>query len=184
MTSLTPLTSTAPVPTCADCGVARFSRKPKRSPYCRACVGRHNGQSPARRAKASASMKAHLSDPHVRATHIARATDGLRRRIATDPDFAAQRREMGRRTGLMKLGTAATPAGSPARVAAGKAVSATKLAWCPPEYRDEYKYLIRTKRIPAVEARQIILSTVKADAARYRSTGVLPQASRAERTGA
>lgn len=181
MTDLAPLTTTAPVPTCADCGAARFSRKPKKSPYCFRCNGRHVGKSPQRRANASAAMKAHLSDPHVRANHIRRATEGLRRRLATDPDFVEQRREQGRAVGLSKLGV--TPAGSASRIAAGKSSSATKLAWCPPEYRDEYKRLVKRQNIPAAQARPMIEDMVAADARRYAATGELPQSTRTEGAG-
>lgn len=176
MNDLAPLTRTALVPTCADCGAPRFSRKPKKSPYCFRCNGRHVGKSPQRRANASAAMKAHLADPHVRANHIRRAAEGLRRRLATDPEFAEQRRERGRIVGLSKLGV--TPAGSPSRIAAGKTSSATKLAWCPPEYRDEYKRLIKRQNMKAAEARPIIEDMIAVDARRYAATGILPQSTR------
>lgn len=169
-----------PVPTCADCGVARFSRKPKKSPYCRRCVGRHTGRDPARRAKCSAAMKALLSDPSVRAQHFQRSADGLRHKLRTDPAFAEMRREMGRRTGRLKLGHLATPAGSEARLRAGRAASATKLAWCPPEYRDDYRNLVKRQGIRAVQARKMIQETIAADARRYTATGVLPQTARRE----
>lgn len=167
-----------PVPTCADCGAARFSRKPVKSPWCRRCVGRHNGRLPARRAKASAAMKAYLADPDTLAAHKRRTGDGIRRAMIVDPEFAARKREEGRRLGLSGVAAAAHPAGSASRIDAGRKSGATKLAWCPPEYRDDYRRLIKVKGIPTAEARQIILSTVAADAERYRATGVLPQAQR------
>ncbi|WOF43788.1 hypothetical protein KNJ79_02150 [Sphingopyxis indica] len=168
-----------PVPTCADCGVPRFSKKPKKSPYCRRCVGRHTSRLPERRAKASAAMKAHLSDPTVRAHHFARANAGLREAMK-DPAFVEKRRELGRRTGLLKRGMSKHPAGSPLRISNGKKSAATKLAWCPPEYRDEYKRLIKRQNIPAAEARRMIEAMIEADARRYHATGVLPQAARIE----
>lgn len=167
-----------PVPTCADCGAPRFSKKPKKSPYCRKCSGRHIGRDPRRRARASASMRAYLADPVHRAEHVQRTTEGVRRAVREDPEFAARKREEGRRMGLRKQGMAAYPAGSDLRITNGRKSSATKLAWCPPEYRAEYRRLVKKKGIPAVEARAIILAAVEADAARYRATGVLPQAAR------
>ena len=38
----------------------------------------------------------------------------------------------------------------------GASVSATRMAWCPPELRDEYRDLVRRQRLPAAEARAII----------------------------
>lgn len=168
-----------PVPTCADCGIARFSTKPKKSPYCKRCIGRHTGRDPARRAKASASMKARLADPVLRAIHTQRTKEGTRAALR-DPEFMARRRELGRRLGKAKLGHLAHPAGSESRAAAGRASSNTKLAWCPVEYRDDYKELVKHQHIPASEARQMIEAQIAADARRYSATGVLPQSTRAE----
>lgn len=44
------------------------------------------------------------------------------------------------------------------RAAAGKKRSETVMAWCPPEYRDEYRHLRYTKKIKAAEARALILA--------------------------
>lgn len=48
-------------------------------------------------------------------------------------------------------------------------------AWCPLEYRDEYRRLTRVKQLPAAEARTIIERAIATDARRYAATGVLPQ---------
>lgn len=50
-----------------------------------------------------------------------------------------------------------------------------QLAWCPIEYRDEYRHLTRVKQLPAAEARTIIERAISTDARRYAATGVLPQ---------
>ena len=50
-----------------------------------------------------------------------------------------------------------------------------QLAWCPLEYRDEYRHLTRVKQLPAAEARTIIERAIATDARRYAATGVLPQ---------
>lgn len=49
------------------------------------------------------------------------------------------------------------------------------MAWCPPEYRDEYRRLTRSKMLPAAEARTIIEGLIAAHAERYRRTGLLQQ---------
>lgn len=54
--------------------------------------------------------------------------------------------------------------------------SHARLAWCPPEYRDEYRRLTRKKQIPAAEARHLIEEMIATHAKRYRRTGQLQQA--------
>src|SRR3546814_3588843 len=56
--------------------------------------------------------------------------------------------------------------------------SRSRLSWCPPEYRDEYRRLTRAKMLPAAEARPIIEDMIAADARRYAATGILPQSAR------
>src|SRR3546814_10269937 len=58
--------------------------------------------------------------------------------------------------------------------------SRSRLSWCPPEYRDEYRRLTRAKMLPAAEARPIIEDMIAADARRYAATGILPQSARRE----
>lgn len=41
--------------------------------------------------------------------------------------------------------------------------AAKQLAWCPPEKRERYDYLVYTKRLRAAEARAIILAEIKAE---------------------
>ena len=50
--------------------------------------------------------------------------------------------------------------------ARGRAISAAKLAWCPPEHRAEYRHLVRYKALPGAVAKAIILDQIKADRAR------------------
>lgn len=54
--------------------------------------------------------------------------------------------------------------------------SRSRMAWCPPEYRDEYRHLTRVKCLSAGAARAAILELVDAHAKRYRRTGQLQQA--------
>jgi hypothetical protein len=44
-----------------------------------------------------------------------------------------------------------------------QSISDVRLAWCPLRYRDEYRKLVDSKRIPAAEAKRIILQTVLSD---------------------
>lgn len=54
--------------------------------------------------------------------------------------------------------------------------SRSRMAWCPVEYRDEYRRLTRIKQLPAAEAKRVILELVDRHAALYRRTGQLQQA--------
>ena len=54
--------------------------------------------------------------------------------------------------------------------------SRARLAWCPPEYRDEYRTLTRSKMLPAAVAREMIESLMAAHFQRYMRTGALQQA--------
>ena len=69
-------------------------------------------------------------------------------------------------------------AGSPKRVANGRKASATKLAWCPLEYRATYRELNRVVGIPSGEAKRMVLAQIEAGQATYLKTGVLPQTAR------
>lgn len=54
-----------------------------------------------------------------------------------------------------------------AKVHAGlKAYHERRLAWCPREYREEYRHMVWIKRIPAAEARKHIEASIAADKAR------------------
>lgn len=70
-----------------------------------------------------------------------------------------RRREHGRRQYREYLNAPATRAlsgGAEARQQAVATRLATLYAWCPLELRDEYRRLIRTKRMSAAEARRVI----------------------------
>lgn len=82
------------------------------------------------------------------------------------PKAAAARREAAVRSQAWKAGLAAvTPEH---RKLAGARSRATKLAWCPPELRDTYVFLIRRRRFKAAEAREIVLRQHETDMARFR----------------
>jgi len=117
-----------------------------------------------------------------------RRVEGVRRKLRDDPLYAARMRENMRRVGkeagqdpmLREKRSArgreiyATILSTPevrvkvkaTRVAVGKKLSDQRLAWCPEHLRGEYLFLIRRKRIKAVEARQLILAQHAADEAK------------------
>jgi hypothetical protein len=75
---------------------------------------------------------------------------------------------------IWQLGHAALPPGCDARKRGGAARSARHLAWCPPELRDEYRRLVANKKVPAKEARAVILDQHEAELRRFRrSIGIV-----------
>jgi hypothetical protein len=40
-------------------------------------------------------------------------------------------------------------------------ITETRLGWCPPEYRDEYRNLLHAKKLRAAEAREIIEAEIR-----------------------
>lgn len=89
-------------------------------------------------------------------------------RIRATPKARESRRRVAQSIELWRLGNAAQPPGSPSRVLAGARGSATKLAWCPPELRDEYRFLTKKVRLKAAEARRMIEQQHELDMARWR----------------
>jgi hypothetical protein len=164
-------------PACSDCD-AELKPNPRRlGTRCRRCNARQMATSPEKRAKCRATMKRLFEDPMYRARHRQRTLEGNRRAMEK-PEVAALRREQGRRVGLLRLGASRLPAGSPPRVQAGRKRTETVLAWCPLEYRDEYRRLRCSKLIRAPEARRMIEAMIARDVARYAATGRLPQSER------
>lgn len=53
-----------------------------------------------------------------------------------------------------------------------------RVAWCPLEYRVDYRRLTRVKHLAASQARAIIETQIATDARRYARTGILPQSNR------
>lgn len=53
-----------------------------------------------------------------------------------------------------------------------------RVAWCPLEYRDDYRRLKRVKHKSAAEARRMIEELIAADARRFARTGQLQQSGR------
>lgn len=117
------------------------------------------------------------ADPEFRQLHIERTSAGTRASLL-DPVKLKARQENGRRCGMLGLGVQRLGAGHPARIAAGRKLSETRMGWCPLEYRDEYRRLVRSKLVSAAEARRMIEDMIAADMDRYVATGILPQSQR------
>lgn len=163
--------------TCTDCGVALKPNKRRKGTRCKLCCARALGKSEDRREKCRAAMKRLFARPGYYENHCDRTARGIRAALQC-PDRMADLRERGRRCGKLRLGQTRHGPGSPSRVAAGRRRSETVLAWCPMEYRDDYRRLKEVDLISAPEARRMIEAQIARDLERYAATGVLPQATR------
>lgn len=144
-----------PARKCDGCGTGVSSRNT--SGLCRRC-SLVKTRSPEVRARAVATFRQVMSDPVRRAKMGKAVSEARRRRMATDPAFAAQCREAGRRLGLSGVGLAAKTPETHKR--AGQSVSNRRLSWCPPEYRDEYRRLLKNGMKKA-EAKPLILEKAR-----------------------
>lgn len=104
-------------------------------------------------------------DPVWAAEQRRKLSEAKRRKMAEDPEFRARLKAHGRWLGktLGPAGNASRPAGSPARIAANRKVRDRTLAWCHPDYRDSYIFLLKRKGIPAAEARAAIEAEMRRD---------------------
>lgn len=105
-------------------------------------------------------------------------------------DRRARQADAARGRRLWEFGQAELAAGSEARrrqqQAAAKAMRALRkdaLAWCPLEYRQDYRMLQRVGGYRAAEARALIEQQIASDLERYAATGQLPQAERQQSAG-
>lgn len=109
---------------------------------------------------------------HIPPDRRAKMAEGIRRKIKHDPVYLEKLRSLARansskpghiakmveasvKAETWRVGQAALTPESYAK--AGRTFSARYMAWCPPELRDEYRRLTGSKKIPAKQARAMIL---------------------------
>lgn len=101
-----------------------------------------------------------MADPARRA----RAAKVLHRNLLNameDPEFRQRLVERGKRLRWTALETPQAKANLAAvRAENGRKRTETVLAWCPPEHRDHYFHLSVTKRMPAAEAKRLVLDHI------------------------
>lgn len=150
-------------PRSCACGAALGERNV--TGRCRPCSARRLNEDPALIARRTAGIAEHFADPAVRAANAAR----LRQHIATMSDEEREwRRENGRRLAREVLARPEVRAKAYApevRARSGRKRSATVLAWCPADRRDEYREL-KAKGISAAEARRVIEASLRRPVAR------------------
>jgi hypothetical protein len=144
---------------CIECG--KGLGRDNRTGLCHAHSAARIGRDPSARAKVSATRRRLFqADPAFRQRAADQLVEARKHRGNPGENFKRDR--------LWEKGNAVRPAGSPARLAAGAQVSATKLAWCPPHLRGEYRFLTQRKRLFAGEARAIIEAQHETDMQRWR----------------
>lgn len=153
-----PITATA----CKTC--PKLLGRGNTSGYCNPCLNRARAKDPGFRAKQRAGIRRKLErDPAFLDALRERARASLR-----DPAILERRTRHWRGLAVWHLGNAAQPKGSESRMRAGRGVSEHRMAWCPRECRDEYRRLVRSKGIPAAEARAIILAQHEREMTAFR----------------
>jgi hypothetical protein len=141
---------------CSDCG-GRISRCSKGR--CRPCASVAMRADPSYEARRIAGIRKRFKDPANRAKA---AREIMRRHMEARkrPEVAAK---LAKNLAIARERTHdpdVRAAYLATRPAAGKKRSATAMAWCPLDKRDEYARLVRTKRMPAAEARKTILDSL------------------------
>lgn len=147
--------------TCKDCPAELSQRNT--SGYCRKCIGRAVWKKPGFREKQRRGIKRAIhGDPATLEKYRENA-----RKAAKSPAAAKARKERWHRERVWEQGNLAARAPE-VRERAGRATALTRLPWCPPHLLDLYRDLTRTKRIPADEAKQMVLEQEAAEIAAVR----------------
>ncbi|KQM88638.1 hypothetical protein ASE67_02540 [Sphingomonas sp. Leaf23] len=144
---------------CLDCGTALGRRNV--SGRCRTCTIKRVNACPATAEKRKAGIHAKLArDPDYRAALVRRAVT-LHEKLTPEQQEARRLHGIRQRVTVLSRPDVQARTHSPeARAKRGRSASATWLSWCPADRREEYRRLIRSKRIPAAEARAIIEAEV------------------------
>jgi len=136
------------------CG-ATISPQSKKG-WCKRCAARALNADPEIRARKKAALARYYAQPGVREERAAKIAAYNRN---SSPERRAMLREHGLRMFERHLSNPANAAKANSPEAKARAAAAqidTKLAWCPPERRDEYRRLCASQRLSAAEARRVI----------------------------
>jgi hypothetical protein len=145
------------------CGCGAPLQRRNRSGRCQACFTRFLNGDPALHAARVAGIRAKFTDPAHR-EKMAKIARRNGQKSAADPRHLERLRERGRRLAPAVFRTPGALARMAAvRAANGRKVSETRLGWCPPAWRDRYRYLMRSKRLSAAAARAQVLEEAERD---------------------
>ena len=131
---------------CRRCGTIRFNKREGAGAQISATLTRKYRTDPVYRERNAAHLRAIVQRPEVKAAKSAAMKAGR----------------------IWEMSRPFMEAGSLARQRAGRAIRENLLGWCPFELRGEYRSLIKSKKIPAAEARRIILEQHETELARFR----------------
>ncbi len=146
---------------CTTCG-KQLGRKNKTG-HCRLHASAAVAANPEWRAKQIAGIRRkHAHDPEFLAALRARA-----RMQGTRMDTRQQRSERFKRERIWEIGARAAQT-TEARAKAARSLSATRMAWCPPELLSQYRELTKLG-YNAPEARRLILEQHESDMTRFRA---------------
>lgn len=144
--------------TCGDCDTVLSAGN--KSGYCRRHVSQHFGPDHAKRISEGLKRKLR-SDPQ--AMEIARRNA---RKAGKLPQAVAARKRMAKVINLSQIGRNAMTEES--RRKAGRSIARKRLPWCPPEYIDEYRRLRRSCKLSVDEAKAAVLEQHERDLERLR----------------
>lgn len=146
---------------CKTC--SRKLGRANKSGYCRNCLIAKVNSSPELQARRKAAIRARSQDPAERR----RMAELMRRNSAKArqrPEHMEMLREHGRKQYREHLSTPETIAKINAvREETAEKIREARLGWCPPEKRESYRFLVRSKCYPAAEARAIIEAEIAAE---------------------
>lgn len=136
----------------------------KPTTHCRRCTAIRMTSDPTTNQKRIAAMRARYEEPAFRAERVALIARNAAPSRA-DPGYRDKMREHGLRQFrdvLTRPDVVAKIQAPEARAKRGAAITATRLAWCPAELRDQYRDLVRCKGLTAAEARAAIEDIIDA----------------------
>lgn len=141
-----------------------------KSGLCRSCVLARSNRDPAVIVKRAATHKILRENPEYVARHKRSVQIAIR---ALGPAHIEKLRNIGRTVGIANLQDPETRARAHSpecREVRRLGRAETVLGWCPPDLRDEYRHMVRYKRIPAIEARRIIEAEIPGTVEHARRT--------------
>lgn len=140
---------------CIECG-GRITRQSKTG-RCRVCASIHVNKTDELKLKRAEGIRRKFQDPEHRAK-MAKVAIRNGQKGAADPEHHAWLVRRGYElTKILQSPEVRARNQSPeCRARAGRSVSETRMAWCPKEYWEDYRFLVRSKRMLAADARRMI----------------------------
>jgi hypothetical protein len=167
---------------CLDCGEGLGPKN--KSGRCRPCGNTFRNADPEFRRKRAEGIRRRFADPlHRKKMKFVIGENA--RKARQNPLYMSALRRRGYQLAATYLNDPEIRARNIAAIkAAGPKMSDTKLAWCPREWRDEYRRLTIRKRVPTAEARAMILDQIAAEKRKANKLSPFERQDRALASGA